>query len=118
MTKKIFVSKSDDKLIKDCIIDTFRASGKGGQHLNKTESAVRLKHIPTGLVVKCQDYRSQYRNKKKCLIQLRTKLENLQDFPVIRIPTKKPMSIKKKDLDLKRKHSIKKQLRQKPKINE
>ena len=114
----VHIPDSDEDLLKECNVDTFRAGGKGGQHLNKTESAVRMTHLPTGTVVSCQDERSQYQNKRKCLLQLREKLVALNYRPPKRIPTRKPRSAKEKILETKRKQSQKKQLRQKPEMDD
>ncbi len=118
MSDPVHIPDSDKDLLKECNVDTFRAGGKGGQHLNKTESAVRMTHLPTGTVVSCQDERSQYQNKRKCLLQLRGKLVALNYRPPKRIPTRKPRSAKEKILETKRKQSQKKQLRQKPEMDD
>lgn len=114
MNESSYVQQSNEKLLDQCEVYTFRAGGKGGQHVNKTESAVRLKHIPSGITAVCQNERSQFLNKKKCLEILRKKLAKRAEKKVPRVPTRVPSKEKAKRRDTKLKISGKKKLRGKP----
>ena len=111
----IAIPKSNEDLLKDCRVDTFRSSGKGGQHANKTDSAIRLTHLGSGVVVVCQDERSQHRNKEIALNRLRKKLEKLNAKPKKRISTKPTFASNEKRIQSKKIRSQKKELRKKPK---
>jgi protein subunit release factor B len=116
--KKIILPESDDKLLAECDAEAFRAGGKGGQHVNKTSSAVRIRHRPTGLIVSCQQERSQYRNKMICLEHLRKKVERLNYRAPKRIKTKEPRAVKRRILESKAKDAAKKKLRAKPGVED
>jgi protein subunit release factor A len=111
---RIVIPESDEKLLEECDVQTFRSGGKGGQHVNKTESGVRLVHRPTGLTVTCRQERSQLRNRAICLSNLRKRLEKLNYRPPKRIPTRMPKAAKEKRLETKIKQSRKKKLRSRP----
>jgi protein subunit release factor B len=114
----IKLPESDEDLLRECEVETFRASGPGGQHVNKTESAVRLRHPPSGVVVTSQQERSQHRNKVLCLKKLRKRIEKLNYRPAKRVPTKLPPSIKNRNLEEKARRALIKRLRSKPSLDE
>jgi protein subunit release factor B len=108
---RIVLPESDEDLLDECEIETYRAGGKGGQHVNKTESAVRLRHLPSGIVVACQEDRSQFQNKQTCLRKLRERAEALNARPKPRKTTKVPRGAKRASRKAKSHHSQKKQSR-------
>jgi protein subunit release factor B len=112
--ESIILPASDLELLAQCKMDTFRARGKGGQHVNKTESAVRLTHRPTGIVVSAQQERSQYLNKRACIQKLRAKVAQLNYRPPRRVKTRMPKGAREKILQSKARRARKKRLRAKP----
>ena len=98
-------------LAREVVIDTFRASGPGGQHLHKTESAVRLRHPPSGVVVTCSDTRSQIRNREIALERLIERLRKLNLVPKKRKKPRPSLAVKKRRLEGKRHTGAAKRLR-------
>lgn len=114
----IVLPESDEELLRECEVETFRASGPGGQHVNKTESAVRLRHLPTGLVATARESRSQHQNKAACLRKLRAKAAELNHRPAKRVPTRVPRGAKMRTLEAKTRRARVKRLRSKPSADE
>jgi len=110
----IILPESDEELLRACEVETFRSNGPGGQHVNKTESAVRLTHVPSGVVVTSRQERSQHRNKALCLQRLRKKVAQLNYRPAKRVLTVVPRSVKTRTLEEKARRSQIKRLRSKP----
>lgn len=111
---RIYLPTSDEDLLLECRVDTFRASGSGGQHVNVTDSAVRLTHLPSGVVVTSQRQRSQYANKMDCIAKLRAAIDKLNYRKPYRVPTRPPRSVKAQGRVEKSKNSQKKALRRPP----
>ena len=110
--------ETDEALLAQCDVETFRASGPGGQNVNRRETAVRLRHRPTGIVVTCQDERSQRRNKQIALSRLRERLEGLSSSPRPRVPTDAPRGVRRRIMEYKKRRALQKRSRQKPSLDE
>ncbi len=95
-------STDRETLEREVLVDVFRASGPGGQHVNKTESALRLTHPPSGVVVTAQDSRSQFRNRETAFERLIEKLKKLNYVPKKRVPTKPSRAAKRRRLEVKK----------------
>lgn len=108
------IPATNEELLGECEVETFRSGGNGGQHANSTDSAVRLTHRPSGVVVTSQRERSQLRNKESCLEELRRRLEKLNRKRKPRKPTKPTLGSKLRKLDAKKRTGAKKAARAKP----
>ena len=100
-----------DRLATQVRVDVYRASGAGGQHVNRTESAVRLTHFPSGVVVTASDTRSQLRNREIAFARLAERLRRLNRVPKVRRPTRPSKAAKARRLSDKRLRGRRKQER-------
>jgi len=100
-----------ETLEREVVVDVARASGPGGQHVNKTESAVRLRHPPSGVVVISQDTRSQHRNRETAFARLIERLERLNYVPRKRVATRPTAGARKRRLEAKKQVGAKKAAR-------
>jgi protein subunit release factor B len=107
-----------ESLKKEVLIETYRSSGPGGQRKNKTETSVRLKHLPSGITVVATDHRFQSQNLSLAFDRLRRRLERLNRPRPIRVPTKIPNRAAAKRLEQKKAHSAKKKMRRKEGMEE
>jgi protein subunit release factor A len=98
-------------LEREVVVDVFRASGPGGQHVNKTESALRLTHLPSGVVVMSQDSPSQYRNRETAFKRLTERLKRLNHVPKKRVATKPTAGSKKRRIEGKKVRGVLKKAR-------
>jgi protein subunit release factor B len=104
-------STDRDILEREVEVDVFRASGPGGQHVNKTESALRLTHPPSGVVVTAQDSPSQHRNREIAFERLIERLKRLNHVPKKRVPTRPTRAARERRLGSKKQTGAKKQAR-------
>lgn len=110
----IRIPATNEELMEECDFEAFRSSGPGGQNVNRRETAVRLRHRPTGVVVTCQEERSQHRNRELALDKLRRLLEQRNRRRKKRLPTKVPRAARKARLEAKAHRARTKEQRRKP----
>lgn len=106
-----FARMSDEQIARDCEVQVFRATGPGGQGVNTTDSAVRMRHVPTGIVVVSREERSQLRNKERCIEKIRDICRHRGRPPRPRKKTRVPAGQKRRRLEDKRARGQVKQLR-------
>lgn len=98
-------------LEREVVVEVFRASGPGGQHVNKTESALRLTHVPSGVVVMAQDSPSQYRNRETAFRRLIERLKRLNHVPKKRVATRPTLASKRRRIEGKKQRAVTKRTR-------
>ena len=106
-----FARLDDEKLLRACRVQVFRATGPGGQGVNTTDSAVRMKHLPTGITVTARESRSQYQNRQICLEKLRAAFRLRARTQKPRRKTKVPRKARERRLENKRRRSSVKETR-------
>lgn len=100
-----------DELARSCVFEAFRGHGPGGQGINTTDSAVRARHLPTGIVVTSRESRSQFQNRQKCLRKIREELERRGTPRQHRVPTRPTRSSQVRRVDEKKAHGQVKRMR-------
>lgn len=110
----VWASLTAEELARECEVQVFRASGPGGQGVNTTDSAVRMRHVPSGIVVTARESRSQFQNRASCLRKLKVELERRARPPKQRKPTKPSKAAKARRLANKRHRAQVKAYRRRP----
>lgn len=109
---------SDEDLARQCEVEAFHASGPGGQGVNTTDSAVRMRHVPTGITVTSREQRSQLQNRQSCLRKIRRQLELRAHRPKARKATKPSKAARQRRLDAKRRRADVKSSRRRPGLDD
>jgi protein subunit release factor A len=107
-----------ETLEREVVVEVFRASGAGGQHVNKTESALRLTHLPSGVVVVARDTRSQHRNREAAFARLAERLRRLNHVPRKRVATKPTAAARRRRLEQKKQAGLRKAARRRVRDDE